>query len=480
MFNQEITEALGRNNDVTLLTADRNTIAHTGAKMVSIDTPEGVEKRDALAEAAARDPRTYGLADPQHEPYDLIIGHSRFSGPAAVALRERWYPTARVAHFLHTSPERLDGLKGQPEKGVAKAGIERAVMKEADLVVGVGPLLTEEARRLSSQGGGRVPGSHELVPGTKIDDLVQHAGPKERLNLLVMGRTDDPIKGVDDALAAVKKLRDDGLDVHLTIRGADPDLLEEIQAETQQLAGGPEGVTVLPFSKDMAELRNDVRNADAVIMPSRHEGFGLVATEAAGHGVPILVNEESGAARFLSDPQRIPPEIGRPCVVPEPQDHRMRPQAWADSVRRLKDELPQRQRNAVQLREELKGYSWDHATQALTDAAMRTTPATHHRQDTHHQRRHTSVQAAHGQLITETDEIAERGAAPPEVEAEVVEELAELVGEEKPGLRDRLGARREPPVPVNDQALAQAEAPVQAPATLPLPVQGRSAKGPTL
>ncbi|WP_425347969.1 hypothetical protein [Streptomyces durhamensis] len=32
------------------------------------------------------------------------MGHSRFSGPAALAMRDNWYPDARVAHFPHTSP----------------------------------------------------------------------------------------------------------------------------------------------------------------------------------------------------------------------------------------------------------------------------------------------------------------------------------------------------------------------------------------
>jgi glycosyltransferase involved in cell wall biosynthesis len=435
VFNQELTEALAKEHDVTLLTADRDTIPHTGAKIVSIAVPEGVEMRDALTQAAAHDPRSYGLADPQQAPYDLIIGHSRFSGPAAAALRANWYPNARVAHFLHTSPERLDAIKGQPEKGVRKADIERNVMKDVDLVVGVGPLLTQEAQRLAAQTGGRVPSSHELIPGTKIDEQVRYPSPKERLNLLVMGRTDDPIKGVDDALAAVKLLRDEGIDVHLTIRGADPAKLRDIQMEAEQQAGGPEGVTVLPFTKDPAELRADVRGVDAVIMPSKHEGFGLVATEAAGHGIPILVNEESGAARFLSDPQRIPPEIGKRCVVAEPPDPNMRPAAWAAAISQLKEELPQRQQNAVQLREALKGYSWDHSAHALTEAAMRIPPASRQAGLGSGQRVHASVQAAHGQLITQ-----EATSAPgAESEARAV---AQLLAKENPNLRGRLAARR--------------------------------------
>jgi glycosyltransferase involved in cell wall biosynthesis len=34
-------------------------------------------------------------------------------------------------------------------------------------------------------------------------------------------------------------------------------------------------------------------------MPSRHEGFGLVALEAISAGVPVLVSKESGLGRML-------------------------------------------------------------------------------------------------------------------------------------------------------------------------------------
>ncbi len=53
------------------------------------------------------------------------------------------------------------------------------------------------------------------------------------------------------------------------------------------------------FTKDPQDLVNDRAEADAIIMPSLHEGFGLVATEGAGEGIPVLVNAESGAGDFL-------------------------------------------------------------------------------------------------------------------------------------------------------------------------------------
>ncbi|RLU99200.1 hypothetical protein CTZ27_14680 [Streptomyces griseocarneus] len=405
VFNQHLTEALAKEHDVTLFTADPDTRLHQGARMVSTPPiPEGVEDRAWMEFQSTLDPRTHGLPDPQERPFDLIVGHSRFSGPAAAELRDRWYPDAKVAHFLHTSPERLAEVKyaHDPAHAQTKAArdsrIEREVMDRADVVVGVGPLLAAEAERLSSTGQ-HVPDSHQLVPGVKIEELVQRGPHEGRLNLLVMGRTDDPLKGVDDALRAVKMLNDNGIDVHLTIRGANPKKLGKI-AEGAERLGGKGNVTVKPFSEDGDELKNDIIGADAVIMPSKHEGFGLVATEAAGHGVPVLVNQESGAAQFLGDKARIAPEIGQPCIVPEPSNPNDRPLTWATSIGRLKADLPQRRENAKELREALKAYSWEHAGEALVEAAMKATPQSQQKPLAQGQaQRKATVQGPDGKLL---------------------------------------------------------------------------------
>lgn len=239
-------------------------------------------------------------------------------------------------------------------------------MNRADVIVGVGPLLTEEARKLASTNP-QVPTSHELVPGTRIEPLVQRTQQNGPLQLLALGRADDALKGFEDAAKAVKLLHEQGVDVHLTVRGVPDNEVPDLQEKFSRLSGG--NATVLPFSKDPDAIRNDIRQADAVIMPSKHEGFGLVATEALGHGVPVLVNEDSGAARFLQDANRIAPELGNPCVVPEPADPSKRFRAWFEAIRQMNEELPQRTAQAAQLREILKSYSWEHAASSVVQAS---------------------------------------------------------------------------------------------------------------
>lgn len=107
------------------------------------------------------------LLDPAGLPprVDVLIGHSRFSGGPAARLQATRYPNAQRIHFLHTSPEQLGRLQDASEYGDTNAAIERRLMARADLVVGVGPLLAEEARRLTRQSAEHPPPVHELIPG---------------------------------------------------------------------------------------------------------------------------------------------------------------------------------------------------------------------------------------------------------------------------------------------------------------------------
>nr|WP_079166780.1 glycosyltransferase family 4 protein [Streptomyces oceani] len=410
VFNQKICEALATEHSVTLLTAALDTPPHHGVQVVNAPFPpdsgdQPPEGRVWLEYCAQFDPQRLGLPAAQERPFDLLIGHSRFSGPAVIELRDRWYPDARVTHILHTSPERLPEVKypHDLERAQGKAHhdsmIEREVMAQSDLVVGVGPLLTQESQRLSSTSDAP-PRAHELMPGTTIEEPIQHSTPNNRLNLLITGRTDDPLKGVNDAASAVKQLNDAGIQVHVTVRGAQPEGLIEAQQTLQDMAGSG-NVTVKPFTDNASELQQDVRSADAVLMPSHHEGFGLVATEALGHGTPVLVNQDSGAAQFLGDEKRIDPRIGQPCIVPEPQNTTQRPNVWANAIAKLHTELPERRAQAQLLREELKKYSWPDAGRSLVQASMNApTLAARTATNTHtHTQQQTTVQGPHGTLM---------------------------------------------------------------------------------
>lgn len=413
VFNMELTKGLAVGHDVTMLTVDpaedynkeKKIEQHGGARVVNVPA-KGTEPRDYFAELVKGKPGDDGpppkpgdyKMPSEEDAFDVIIGHSRFSGPGAKLIRDKWYPKARLVHFLHTSPVRLDKIKRQPEKGGQKSKAEREVMRDADLVAGVGPLLTAEAERLSRQIL-RVPAVHEFVPGTEAAEPVRpslwnrtkHAlHLPAKLKLLLPGRAADEIKGVKAAIMAVGILRGKkseggyGLDVRLTVRGApDPAEKPKEYQEWKDIADqyGKGGITLLPFTTNPADLESNREKTHALIMPSLHEGFGLVATEAASQSIPVLVNGESGAAQFLKHFR----QLGVPMVVDAPftidpvsgnevaGGEAQRAQVWARAIATLNKELLGRRALAESLRSSLSQYTWQHAAEALIAAAMTTT-----------------------------------------------------------------------------------------------------------
>lgn len=315
---------------------------------------------------------------------DVVVGHSRFSGGAAQWLVEHVYPDAKYIHVLHTSPEVLDALRGNPAEGLQHAQTERTLMRGADLVAGVGPLLGKEAARLSAEAAQVAPPVHEI-----ISDMPAVAGdppprPPDRagFEILVQGRAGDPIKGVDFAAELIAELRADGVDAHLTVRGAPDSAAAAIQARQLSEIAGNE-VVVKPFTTNKAELLADLYQADLVMMPSMHEGFGLVASEAARAGVPVVVGEGTGAGLFFGDPHYVPAELGEPATVRDgvtvqalrdalaavtAEDGTLTPEAirsalerigqqrlpaWAAHVKQVLEALDQHRQRALELREYL-------------------------------------------------------------------------------------------------------------------------------
>jgi glycosyltransferase involved in cell wall biosynthesis len=118
-------------------------------------------------------------------------------------------------------------------------------------------------------------------------------------------------------------------------------------------------------------IAEDIRSSHALLMPSHFEHLGLVPLEAAGFGVPVLVNGDSGAAMFLAGIDRVPAAIGAPCVVRDFGQAGIRPQLWADAIEGLGMDIRNRFANAALLRDLLARYSWSDAAKVLVAAARR-------------------------------------------------------------------------------------------------------------
>ncbi|RPI22850.1 MAG: glycosyltransferase, partial [Actinobacteria bacterium] len=122
--------------------------------------------------------------------------------------------------------------------------------------------------------------------------------------VLFVGRI-QPLKGPDIAIRALSLLPEvAGGPPHLAIIGGPSGASGEDElASLQRLAAdlGVAARTRLVRPLPHRELADWYRAADALIMPSRSESFGLVAAEAQSCGLPVVASRVGGLPSVVAD-----------------------------------------------------------------------------------------------------------------------------------------------------------------------------------
>ena len=238
---------------------------------------------------------------PQDLQIDVVVGHGVNLGRQAQVIRNSY--KCKWIQVVHTDPEKLGMFKRYENpisKGEQKHRVEVKLCEMADLVVGVGPKLTEAFRRYL-RGCEKGQDVFELTPSVFTDfaSVQQARDERKRCNVLVFGRGDAEdfeLKGFDIAARSVAALPD----TDLVFVGA-PDGKEQEIANRLLDCGIPkERLTVRGF-KDRKGLKQSFCEADLVLMPSRTEGFGLAGLEALSAGLPVIVSKNSGFGEALGD-----------------------------------------------------------------------------------------------------------------------------------------------------------------------------------
>lgn len=300
-FNRELCAALqSAGCDVTCLIpeadeADFADAAAAGVMLVVAPPTPGADERARLMRPPPVD----------DEPH-IVIGHGRVTGPAALSLCADLFPSAHRIHFVHTVAEEIEWFKHRslgPTSTLAarRDFTEKELSSTASLVIGVGPLLRRKAATML-RGVRDAPDVLGLLPGI-TKKPVPDGIPEDR-QVLILGRTEDRyLKGLDIAARALGSLDygllDDGLRPTLVVRGAPPLEAEELQTYLVELTDHRISVLVRDYTADRELLEADLLRSSLLLMPSRNEGFGLVALEAIGAGVPVLVSDTSGVGEHL-------------------------------------------------------------------------------------------------------------------------------------------------------------------------------------
>ncbi|RMX41337.1 hypothetical protein pdam_00021646, partial [Pocillopora damicornis] len=208
------------NRHLAILMAKRNEVEVT--LLVPQFACSEEEKRDAeshkiIIKEAERRPGFDALDWLSFPPKDLVIdvvlGHGAKLGRQAQIIRESH--SCQWVQVVHTAPEELGMFKNYPRaiaRGEEKTTAEVDLCKLANLVVAVGPKLTE-AYSAYLQSCERQQDIMSLTPGTfKEFSTLNHASiDSEKFRVLTFGRGDPEdfgLKGYDIAAKAVAELKD--------------------------------------------------------------------------------------------------------------------------------------------------------------------------------------------------------------------------------------------------------------------------------
>ena len=258
-------------------------------------------------ERLSRRPDLGGAGDP-----DVIIGHARITGRAALALKG-YFPAAKHVHFIHMIPDDIEPHK--PDRGddaevlaEERHQAELELSGAADYAVAVGPRIYSWFLRDLEARGVEPDRILRFDPGFDPVAAVQRTPPQgEPWMVLLFGRADDErLKGLDIAAAgfseAAGRLRHHLPEIELVIRGAARGKSAEVADKAREWATDKGlNVRVKPYSTEQARLADELRAASLVVMPSRAEGFGLVGVEAIVAGAPVLVSSSSGLGKLITD-----------------------------------------------------------------------------------------------------------------------------------------------------------------------------------
>ncbi len=303
--------------------------------------------------------------------YDLIHSHYWMSGVAALTLRDCWggVPVLHMFHTLGIMKNRVAQSEAQKE-GLYRVEGEKQVLAQADRIVAATPAEVAQLHWLYQADTSRVvtipPGvdTARFYPIPKEEAKEFIGIPPEDRMLLFVGRI-EPLKGLDILIQAVALMRRRGcFEQHpfcLTVIGGEPDVgRESMSVEMARLQEmrqrhnledfvaflGKKGQDTLPYYYSAAE---------AVVVPSHYESFGMVALEAMACGTPVVASQVGGLAFLVQDGL-----TGYHVPVGDPE-------ALCDRLEVLLGDTALRERMGQRAAEFARTYAWEHIAARIVE-----------------------------------------------------------------------------------------------------------------
>jgi len=348
---REIYRRLAERHQITLITGRypgaRSEERKEGMRFVRV----GPAQKEASQGGYARSRLAYcrrAVAALQAEEYDLWV--HEFS--AFAPLWAPW-PVRRRGLLLFQHFVGRHALKKNPMIGGFAWAAEIWTLRAYQRIVAVSPSVQARIRKAV---GGRAVQIDCVYNG--VDARFFALEPEEAPYILYFGRADLHAKGIDVLLDAFARIAPDYPELALKMAGrGSPHQLARVDRLVQRhhLAARVEAVGEV----DEVGQEELLRRALFVCMPSRYEGWGMVAVEAAAAGKAVLGTRISG----LKDAVR----HGETGLLVEAG----REEALAQGMRCLLDDDSKRWRLGVQARQWALRFDWDRIAREQEEVYLR-------------------------------------------------------------------------------------------------------------
>lgn len=294
--------------------------------------------------------------------YDLIHSHYWLSGLAALELQIKWgVPFVHMFHTLGVMKRRVAQFDTELEGDYRLIG-EKRVLEEADRIIAATPAELAQIQWLYESDTQKIT---IIPPGVDLSrfypisvDEAKEAigGPPCENMVLYVGRI-EPLKGLDTLIEAIALLRSNGQinesKFCLAVIGGDPNLnskendIEMIRLKELCRSHGLDELVTFLGKRDQDTLPYYYSAAEAVVVPSHYESFGMVALESMACGTPVVASQVGGLAYLVQNEKT-------GYTVPASDV-----EALADRLSRLITDKELRNRLGEQARKVAEEFSWD-------------------------------------------------------------------------------------------------------------------------
>ena len=261
------------------------------------------------------------------EIYELIaefdrktiwIGHDTKTGPVAIELRRAALGDKTIVIHHMAFGAYQDFKRRDSSSAEVKRRAQQQMFARADFCFAVGPMLKDQLNDLLATLPAPPP-VHMLIPGLAEPDpehvSLRTDAPRNFTVFLGgrLGGEDEPIKqpmlGVKGFARAIqisseRKLARSSISrsPSLRMRGIPVEQHSEVREVFSESCGGKIiNFDLQEYTQDRNAYFSDLAGSSVALMPSWHEGFGLVAWEAIACRVPVVLGEQSGVFRLLDE-----------------------------------------------------------------------------------------------------------------------------------------------------------------------------------